>query len=354
MKRLISCLVVLFLIGLVISPAVSADVTDRIEKYEIKVEPQPDGALLNTYSILWHYVKNAGSDLTWMELGLPNSSFEVVSFTSNPQGTISQGIQGGSGVTIHLSQPVKVGGYATFTVQIKQQRIAYLNKDGNVTFQFTPGWYDDYPVDSLTISWQLPNASQIKEIKPQPASQDGNLAVWQTSLQPKGKFTVNLVLAAEAFPELKATNAQTPSETASRSGEICGLPWLLFLFLAVVVIVVVVTFYLIFRESGSGGGDGGGNGDTPTYHSGSYLGGYHSPSSSLGSSGSSPRSSGGSGHFDGRGSSCVSSCVHSCACACACAGGGGHAGCKAKGFIIKTKNLSEAIGKQVKDGKIES
>jgi hypothetical protein len=322
--------------------ASAAGPTDVIKEFLIDIKPQSDGSLQIDYTINWCVLTNELGDLTYIYVGVPNRNYAIVSYGgefvtgAQPRNT---GLE--SSVQLNLSKSFRAGDCFTAQFGINQQQIAH-KKETEISYQFIPGWFDDIAVEKLRLTWQLPeDESLIHLIEPEPTL-EGRLAVWETSLQPGEKFTVNLLYGEEVFPDFEEAAAPVPAGSSEAEG---GLGWF-WTILVIVLIIVVFIFLLVITGI-----------DDSDYSSGSYIGGYSSSSrkstptytgglgssssarrSSSGSSSSrrpsssSSRSTGGSGRFGGRGSSCACACV-SCACACACAGGG-RAGCSRKGFDI--------------------
>ena len=267
-----------------------------------------------------------------------------------------------------LVRSINANECATATFRIHQQGIAHLDSTkGEIGFQFIPGWFDEVQIEHLQLTWHLPaESAQLKSISPEPKTRDATQAIWETVLQPGGKFTINLLYDQAAFPNygkqatpiwpLQGSGTKTESPPAIIEGGggsninqnsqktadallsgilpvslvtcICIL--LLFIFIIMVLVSVISSGVRSYRGGGTIGtprSSSGGPIIIPlprTSGSGGIFGG--------GGTRSTPpsRSGGGSGLFGGRGSSCA--CV-SCACACACAGGG-RAGCSRKGFDI--------------------
>ena len=332
--------------------------TDEIKKYAIDILPQSDGSLLDTYGINWCVISNSAGPLTWITVGMPNEQYEIVS-SNGDVATVRPDNQGFDyKIRIDLPHEVNAGECVDLSVQVHQYGLAHLDETTNeIGFQFTPGWFNDVPVDHLVVTWHLPSdATQLKSTSPKPTTQNDSQAVWESDLQPGEKFPISVVYDKAAFPDFKPNQTGLPSSTSSNPSEsgystevsnnnvetgapISAAPVLapmsLSTCLCLCVIAILIFFVLIMlsRVMGSTG---------RSYHGGGYFGGYPSGGGWMSGGGggfasggggglSIPnRSGGGSGLFGGRGMSCA--CVSS-GCACACAGGG-RAGCSRKGFDV--------------------
>lgn len=325
------------LIGLLSTVTAGAQIPpDDIKSYVVTVEPQPDGALKMKYDFNYCAVTDFPDDTQHLWVGVPNSSFELLDYgpkdwvvSANSRGSASQ-------VELNFAHLPKAGECFNLTFTILQRRMAYPT-GGNVSFEFTPGWFDFARIDELKINWRLPDVKLIKLLDPVPTKQGGGVATWvQTNLAPNQKFTVKVLVDKTAFGALAAEPSPAAAPTGG-GGDVLGT--IVIVFVVILVVVVVLALLAAWVKS-----DGDGGYTYPTsrrspsgdsYTGGGYIGGYHSspPSShsSSSSNSSSSRSGGGSGSFGSRGSSCA--CVSSCACACACASGG-RVGCSEKGYDI--------------------
>lgn len=342
--------------------------TDVIRDYRIDLQPQDDASLINTYTINWCVISNALGPLNDFYVGMPNENYQVLDFSGDARDVRSADKGAYTQVNVVLTRPVSANDCANVTFRIHQMGIAHLDSTkGEIGFQFIPGWFDEIQVEHLQLTWHLPtDSAQLKSVTPEPKTKDAGTAVWETSLQPGGKFTINLLYDKAAFPNfgkestpvgpLPGSSASTttestngPIEFGSSTGQptantaepllggflpitlvtcICAL--LIFIFIIMVLVSIFSSGVRSYHGGSTIGGSRPGGGPIfiplPRPRSGGGIFGGGGGSSSPPPS----RSGGGSGLFGGRGSSCA--CV-SCACACACAGGG-RAGCSRKGFDI--------------------
>ena len=334
---------------------VQAAGTDDIKSYAIDILPQADGSLVDTYAINWCVISNSAGPLTWITLGMPTEQYEIVSFSGDASSVNPDNAGFDYKIRIDLVREVNAGDCANFTVQVHQYGLAKLDATTNeIGFQFTPGWFDEVPVDHLQVTWHLPaDATQLKSLDPKPTTQSDSQAVWESVLQPGGKFPISVLYDKAAFPNFNPnSSALAPTTAANGSGsgvstavpntnvgsggpvsafpDLSQLSFSTCACLCVILILVLVVIFGIIRSIGSAG---------RSYRGGGFFGGYSGGGGWLGGGGGGSilnRSGGGSGAFGGRGMSCA--CV-STGCACACAGGG-RAGCSRKGFDVS--NLFKA------------
>jgi hypothetical protein len=360
--RRIITLAFIFVLAVSILPAGAARAagTDEIKNYTIDILPQTDGSLVDTYGVNWCVISNSAGPLLWFTVGMPNDQYQVVSFSGDAASAVSNNEGFDYKVRVDLTRQVNAGDCVNVSVQIHQYGLANLDQtSGQIGFQFTPGWFNDVPVDHLQVTWHLPSdPTQLKSLTPKPASQNDSQAVWESALQPGDKFPISVVYDKAAFPDFNPAQtalpgssgsspqgAVPPTTVSSAPGDsgvtvplapvalpaftlancICG---------CIILIVVLIVLFGIIRSIGSAG---------RSYLGGGFLGGYPRGGGWLGGGGFGSgggggggggsvfsRTGGGSGLFGGRGMSCA--CVSS-GCACACAGGG-RAGCSRKGFDV--------------------
>lgn len=381
-KMLVKTLVIALIVAIILIGAVLAEGTDIIRIYTIGISPQTDGSLINTYSLDWCVISDDAGPLNWFHVGMPNEHYEILGYSGDAISVKSDNENFDYKMRIDLKKEISAGECVTASVKVHQLNIAYLDKEkGEIVYQFTPGWFNEIPVELLRLTWQLPvdTSSLIKSIDPLPLSQDESLAIWETSLQPGEKFTLNMVYDQAVFPDYDPDQSASPITDVTGSEKPTGTtvvteaeqrpsnenpvvsrsPFTILTSTCACVFFVLIIIFLIVllviankvRKSFRRGGYFG---DYRRYGERSDRGGGYPriPIPSRGGGGSFPgrsdkrkrptkRSGGGSGKFGGRGSSCA--CVSS-GCACACAGGG-RAGCSQKGFdvsgLIKTKAQQE-------------
>jgi len=327
MKKLLNLLIAFLIVLFCSFPVFAQTPPDIINNYTITIDPQTDGSLLMKYEFNYEATTDFPSNIQYLEIGVANSDFEIVSY--NPHGFITGAKANKSGTSqVHLDfakLPIK-GDKFQFDFVIKQKNMLYKADEENIGFKFIPGWFDFAEIKELKVIIN-PKSLTVTKTDPEPIIKDANQMIWITkNMGPNEKAkAVTFICSNESYPELQkdTLNDKDPNE---ENGGAFGL-----ILIIIIVIIVVIFIFTLILGSGDSYGDGGysGGGYSGGFFGGSSLGG--GTSSSGGGSSSSGRSSGGGGSFGGGGSSCA--CVSSCACACACAGGG-RVGCSERGFEI--------------------
>ena len=318
MRKKIVLFLIIFLIIMFagITKRYAAD-QDRIVNYEVKVDPRMnDGSLDITYNITWRVLDSTtDGPLTWVQIGTPNNYFDSATALSNTIKSINK--YNGSFVRIDFKRAYYAGEEVTFKYSIHQPYMYDLGWFGKVNYKFTPAWFTDIKIDSISILW---NADSVKSNDSK--TKEGNYLIWNKIMLDKGeKITANISYDKSAFGSL-SSNMQT-NNVKKTNNSLGSFSNIIGVFMIVCIIIVVIS-------SLSGGGGYYGN-------RGFYSGGYYSRGFY-----------GGCAHSSCAHSSCAcahSSCAHS-SCACACAGSG-RAGCSLKDFYrtnITTEKLKKAIG----------
>jgi hypothetical protein len=375
--KLVLTLFLVFLISFFPSVVLAQTGTDVIRDYRIEVLPQEDASLINTYTIHWCVISDAAGSLTDINVGMPNSDYQIMDFSGDARSVRSADQGAYSQVNVVLSKSINANECVTVTFRIHQMGLAHLDEvKGEIGFQFIPGWFDEVPVERLQVTWHLPAESAwLKSLSPEPKTRDIAQAVWETPLQAGGKLTLNLLYDKAAFPNYGQQSTpvwplqgsggatDTGSSATTNNGGVTGtdntvgtaepLPGIIPVGLttcicAIIIFIIIILILVSILASGvrsyTGGGTIGGSrpGGGGIFGGGSSTGGGGIFGGGSGGTIRLPpsRSGGGGGLFGGRGSSCA--CV-SCACACACAGGG-RAGCSRKGFDISALLMKPAAG----------
>ena len=106
-------------------------------------------------------------------------------------------------IRIDLPREVNAGDCVSFSVQVHQYGLARVDEaSGQIGFHFTPGWFDEVPVDHLIVTWLLPaDPALIVSMTPDPVRQEYGQAIWETALQPGEKYPLSVVYDGAAFPD---------------------------------------------------------------------------------------------------------------------------------------------------------
>lgn len=261
---------------------------DKIDLYEVSVQPQTNGDLLISYYLRWTVLDSTKEGpLEWVKLGVANAAHTIEKVAGDASKARSMG---NSFIRVDLKRAFHAGETAKFAVTLRQrnllmyrgERSSAPNASFDYYYRFTPGWFPSIEVQSyrfvwkgepLTPSWHNADASS------------DNYLFWTGSLHPDQRREMQVAYAKGIFgPKAHAFNHTAQAEPSTSLSDLLVklLP------LPIIIVILILSRFLFGFNRGRG-----------------FYGGGH-----------------------GRGGSCA--CA-GCACACACAGGG-RAGCSQKDF----------------------
>ena len=313
---------------------------DEIERYDLTVTPNADGTLNITAELDWKVLDSTSEGpLEWVTIGIPNEKAADAVALSD---TVSDIYVDGTYMHITFDKSYYEGETVHFAFSWVQSYMYTLNSDGSISYDYTPGWFDNANVKEMSITWKAGSV--------QPSSAAGVNADSFTGPEDSAggdciAAAANMAHGAQlgiqiTYPSWPGT--LSPDSSADNyTGEVydggsyyesssddldAGAAFFIILW-------VLILFFIIIRSATSYN-----SGFGPGYI---YVGGLYYPKGSdgrprPGSTGlKTPPAGfhgmGGGSSFGGGagrgGGGCA--CASSCACACACAGGG-RAGCSAK------------------------
>ena len=355
--RLALALAALLTAAALLAPAAFADAGDydEITNYVVTVDPRQDGSADITYEIDWKVIGGgSGDSLSWVNIGLANShADEFENLSPDTVADVSLLTDGGSFAQVtfhdHYYAPdvaARNGGKSevSFRFRVHQSHLFTENDDNTANFSFTPGWFDEICVDSLTVRWRNYDGFLADN-----HSVDGDYLVWEFGPLGHGeRATVNVTVPITTAQAYDSANAQTEADVSAaipREEQSSGASDIAAILFLVVVILFALSFGYAARPARWRGGFGGGYDPAAWvwyYNGANYIrmargsqppAGYHASNPPPGfKAGGGETRGGGAGRDTSHHGSCVCACACvSCACACACAGGG-RAGCSAKNF----------------------
>lgn len=334
--------------------------TDEIVNYEVVAAPlAEDGSLAFTVTLDWKMLESL-PDGEELKVGIPNGSIRnATALTEN----IIRLANDNSYMYIYLDRGYDAGETVHFAYSWVQEYMYTLGEDGSVSYDYTPGWFNDIRVDRMTVTWQetgLPDGEVTF------VADDGEC--WSV----EGMTLIGTDLPYGSTVHLYALYSTWPAEL-SDSGSAAYLPeeyeedfpyeyeddsddGSFVIGIIVFILVVFIVIRLLVRLDRYAGGFGtryvyvghlwypAGPDGRPKPGSVGVAQKPKPPVSSGGLGGGSRGGGFGGGGFGG-GSHCA--CASSCACACACAcAGGGRAGCSAKN-LYGAVHLDEALTRQL-------
>jgi hypothetical protein len=324
MRRPLRLLVLLALLLAAVVPAAAEDTgTYRLLDYQVTLTPHSDGVVAIDYYQKW---KVTGGHIPWITVGLPGDDFDITK-SGGAVRKIAPANQGDwSGVRIDLARDYRPGQSFEVSFSVNQRKL-FDADDENYKLDFTPGWYDNAGIDSLTI--RLKSFARVETVTADPpaTSTSEDVLSWtKADLSPGEQFAISISFPKAALPA--ALPAESLQDTEGPSGDEAGpasdsTPHTSSITNVLIALAIFLVLFFVAWIAWMGWLDG------PVGYSGGGIFYGSGPGSGWDSGGGDgDRFTGGGGGFGGGGFSCACACV-SCACACACAGGGG-AGCTRK------------------------
>ena len=334
---------------------------DYIDRYDVTAAPNvDDGSLTITVDLTWTALEELpyGQEL---KIGVPNGSVrDEEALTDN----IERLSFDNSYMYVYLDRAYRQGETFTFSYRWVQEYM-YTLSGNTVTFDYTPGWFDEARVGEMTLKWIDPagligDLTAAADAGGTAAPQTGMMTITASDLgygETMGVHAVYTDWPTVLSSDNSAVNAPNDGWYDGDEDEDTSMAGM---FLTLIITIFIV--WLVLRIiRGLVGGYAGGFGTRYVFVNHLWYPAGPDGRPRPGSVGTKqrprpPRSGGsgfgggsrgggfGGGGFGG-GSHCA--CASSCACACACAcAGGGRAGCSAKnlyGAVKLDETLSEKL-----------
>lgn len=131
---------------------------DVIHQYNVTVDPQEDGSLDIEYHLVWEALDQS-EELTWVEIGMPNSNYTV--YPESVSSNISHYRQNTEDDYITLRLDFKkayIGGdVIEFSFKVNQKDMLCKNEKGYF-YEFVPGWFNAIHVKQYEFLWLMDGA----------------------------------------------------------------------------------------------------------------------------------------------------------------------------------------------------
>ncbi len=126
---------------------------DRIDNYEIYVDPKADGSLDIEYKIKWTPL-DIGEPLSWIYIGVPNPNYSIIEYSNNIESIESYYDNNGQ---CHMDVQFKKNYWANdtfdFSIKINQKNIL-CEQDKQKFYEFVPCWFNLVPVENYSFNWK--------------------------------------------------------------------------------------------------------------------------------------------------------------------------------------------------------
>lgn len=187
-KRIDRKVILLGVLFLLLFPVkVMAKPLDEIQDEIIHIQTREDGSLDIQYHIEWKVLDSTSEGpLNWVKIGIPNAYVEDIQFSGESIEDAYYYDSGGDYVRIDLNRDYEAGEVVEMNFSIHQHRM-YEEKNGNYSYQFTPGWFEDMEIRRLAIFWEAD--SQVTS--DMELSEDKYISVFE-NLSPGERVTVKM------------------------------------------------------------------------------------------------------------------------------------------------------------------
>ena len=144
-KLICFCLFFMILLFLIPNLCMAKDL-DRINEYNITVDPRNNGSLDIVYNIKWQVLdSDSEGPLEWVKIGIPNSSVDSIKALSKNIKSAKYYSDNGEFIRIDFKKSYLKDEEVEFSFSIHQDYMYKIEGDKCV-FEFTPGWFDDIEV----------------------------------------------------------------------------------------------------------------------------------------------------------------------------------------------------------------
>jgi hypothetical protein len=198
-KLLFFISVLLMMAGAVTVNTYAAGPLDEIVDYEIDATVNDDATVTLVYHIEWKVLdSDSEGPLSWVRVGIPNRHYgETVGLTDNIK-SIGYDSDGGSYMRIDFDRKYYKDEVVVFEFSVVQDYMCQVDKlqEGYTVYSFTPGWFDDIAVDSMTLRW---NADKADSWDPECLEIVGKLIWMKHNMAPGEKMTIHVTYPNDAY-----------------------------------------------------------------------------------------------------------------------------------------------------------
>lgn len=235
-RMTIISILIMVMAVIVLPEKTSAKVLDEILDYEMTVDVNDDASVEIVYDISWKVLDSkTEGPLEWVEIGIPNKHCDSIEGLSDTIRSVSTKTSGESYAVVYFDRKYYEGEVVNFSFKITQNYMyQYYPAESISEYTFTPGWFDNITVDNLVIRW---NSDKAERFSPA-CSMEGDYMVWQTSLNPGGKYTVTVGYTSDAYAF--DTTVHENESSSYEFSEHSLIENILFTLLIIVFMVVIV------------------------------------------------------------------------------------------------------------------
>lgn len=234
MKKLTILLLIILLESIVLFGVVIADTgTYVVEKQQSTLTIQTSGDVTIDYYIK---MRVTGGNIPWVTVGLPNSNYEIKTFSGATKSVRKDNQGSWAGVYVELDKKYLTGESFAFSVQVTQK--SFVKKyNQNASIQFTPVWWDNAITENLIIKVVPPKKVSSVTTSSQPTRYENNSVIWEWSNVGKGdRKTIGVIMPLNIFPQLLSSTSPSDLQDSSSDGSL----WWLLIIVAIGFIAILL------------------------------------------------------------------------------------------------------------------
>lgn len=252
-------IVFVFLVIMAVREFLTADGLDEITNYTITVNPRNDGTLDMKYHIEWKVLDSTSEGpLEWVKIGIPNMRVDNIKKLTDNIENIQYYPVDGDYVRIDFKKKYYAGETVTFEFSIHQSHMYKVNtKNRKITYQFTPGWFNDIQVKEAVIKWKADKVSKHN------GEFENGYIVWNKSLLRGQKINAKIEYPVGTF-KIDYTKQQIKTNSPTIGPKMIAI---LFIILYIIIIIIRIISPIYYWH--------GGYGYYPYYHHHHYHRHHH-------------------------------------------------------------------------------
>ena len=194
-----------------------------------------------TGDVVIHYnisMSVQSGNIPWVTVGLPTSNYEIRSYNGSAASVVHQDSGSWSGVYASLDRTYYAGEQFSFAFEVLEKDFIYKYNDQQASLQFTPCWWDNAYINTMTVTFHIPPEIQSVTTTSQPTMFSGSTIIWQWNNIPAGqKESTGVLMPLAAFSHVKE---KSPFDWISNifSSSNCVLGFIVGFFTLIIIIFI--------------------------------------------------------------------------------------------------------------------
>lgn len=193
MKNKIMFLFLIVFLFLLIPNFCNAKEKNRIEEYNITINPRNNGSLDIIYSFKWK-VLNSDEGLTWILIPISNANVDSVQALTDNIKSIRYYDEYGDSIKVNFAKTYYSGDVIEFKFSIHQSYM-YSIDDETCAYEFVPGIFENIYIKKMKVTW---NSKNVFSSNAKSRDLNNNL-LWEKSLRPGKNLDIKVVYQKNVF-----------------------------------------------------------------------------------------------------------------------------------------------------------